>query len=98
VVTPAWQEKVFEGVEGETKVNRRYYELCVLEKLQRALKCKEIWVDGTYAFRNPREDMPGDWGDEQRRILHYQQLGKPPGCSDLRALPQGPPHHRLNAL
>jgi site-specific recombinase XerD len=21
--------------------------------------------------------MPGDWGDEARRILHYQQLGKP---------------------
>jgi len=77
VVTPAWQEKVFEGIEGETKVNRRYYELCVLEKLQRALKCKEVWVEGAYAFRNPREDMPGDWGDEARRILHYQQLGKP---------------------
>ena len=21
--------------------------------------------------------MPGDWSDEQRRILHYQELGKP---------------------
>ena len=49
----------------------------VLEKLQRALKCKEVWVEGSYAFRNPSEDMPGDWGDEQRRILHYQELGKP---------------------
>ena len=49
----------------------------MLEKLQRALKCKEDWVEGAYAFRNPREDMPGDWGDEARRILHYQQLGKP---------------------
>ena len=77
VVTPAWKEKVFEEVEGEYRVNRRYYELCVLEKLQRALKCKEVWVEGSYAFRNPSEDMPGDWSDEQRRILHYHELGKP---------------------
>jgi hypothetical protein len=80
VFTPAWREKVFEEVEGEYRVNRRYYELCVLEKLQRALKCKEVWVEGSYAFRNPSEDMPGDWSDEQRRILHYQELGKPLGA------------------
>lgn len=55
VVTPAWQEKVFEEVKGGTKVNRRYYELCVLQKLQRALKCKEVWVEGAFAFRNPKE-------------------------------------------
>jgi len=77
VVTPAWKEKVLEEIDSETKINRRYYELCVLEKLQRALKCKEVWVEGSSAFRNPSEDMPGDWGDEQRRKLHYQDLGKP---------------------
>ena len=77
MVTPAWKEKVLEEVNGETKVDRRYYELCVLDKLQRALKCKEVWVEGSSAFRNPSEDMPGDWGDEQRRIRHYQELGKP---------------------
>ena len=34
-------------------------------------------MEGSYAFRNPSEDMPGDWDDEQRRMLHYQELGKP---------------------
>jgi hypothetical protein len=29
VVTPRWKEKVFEQVNGETKINRRYYELCM---------------------------------------------------------------------
>jgi len=77
VVTPAWKEKVFADVNGELKVVRRYYELCVLQKLQRALKCKEVWVEGAYAFRNPSEDLPQDWADEQRRQQHYQQLGKP---------------------
>lgn len=38
---------------------------------------KEVWVEGSYAFRNPNEDMPGDWDDEPRRMLHYQALDKP---------------------
>jgi hypothetical protein len=36
-----------------------------------------VWVEGSYDFRNPSEDLPSDWGDEQRRTLHYQALGKP---------------------
>jgi hypothetical protein len=77
IVTPAWQQKVFEAVKEDTRVNRRYDELCVLQKLQRALKCKEVWVEGSSAFRNPHEDMPGDWSDEHRRLRHYQALNKP---------------------
>jgi hypothetical protein len=49
----------------------------VLEKLERALKCKEVWVEGSHAFRNPGDDLPGDWGEENRRTLHYEELGKP---------------------
>ena len=48
VVTPRWKEKVFEQVKGKTKINRRYYELCALERLEHALKCKEVWVEGSY--------------------------------------------------
>lgn len=77
VVTPRWKEKVLEQVDGDTKVNRHYYELCVLEQLERALKCKEVWVEGSYAFRNPNDDLPGDWNDERRRALHYRDLGAP---------------------
>jgi hypothetical protein len=42
IVTPAWKQKVFEQVKDGTRVGRRYYELCVLQQLQRALKCKEV--------------------------------------------------------
>lgn len=77
VVTPRWKEKVLEQVDGNTKVNRHYYELCVLEQLERALKCKEVWVEGSYAFRNPSDDLPSDWSDERRRALHYRDLGAP---------------------
>jgi TnpA family transposase len=77
IVTPKWREKVLGEGEDEPRVNRRYYELCVLEKLEKALKCKEVWVEGSYAFRNPNQDLPGDWNDETRRALHYSDLGKP---------------------
>jgi TnpA family transposase len=77
VVPPSWASKVLEEVDGETKVNRHYYELCALQKLQRALKCKEVWVEGSYAFRNPNEDLPRDWHEENRRVAHYQRLGQP---------------------
>lgn len=77
VVTPRWKEKVLEHVDGNTKVNRHYYELCVLEQLERALKCKEVWVEGSYAFRNPNDDLPSDWSDERQRARHYRDLGAP---------------------
>jgi len=38
-VPRGWTEHVFEEVKGEAKVNSHYYELCVLQQLQRALKC-----------------------------------------------------------
>jgi hypothetical protein len=50
IVTRSWYEKVFEEVKGEKKVNRHYYELCVLEKLQRALKCKKSGSRGRWLF------------------------------------------------
>jgi len=34
-------------------------------------------ASGSHAFRNPGDDLPGDWGEENRRTLHYQELGKP---------------------
>jgi hypothetical protein len=53
VVSPRWRETVIEEHEGTTRIHRPYYELWVLQRLERALKCQEIWVEGAYAFRNP---------------------------------------------
>ncbi len=55
---------------------KAHSKLCVLEQLERALKCREVWGEGSYAFRNASEDMPRDWSDEPRRLLHYEALGK----------------------
>lgn len=74
VVLPRWRDTVLEHKDGHVRVNRRYYELCVLQQLERALKCKEIWVEGSYAFRNPSQDMPANWEHEEQRTAHYRVL------------------------
>ena len=77
VVLPSWRELVIEEHEGTTRINRQYYELCVLQRLERALKCKEIWVEGAYAFRNPSQDLPAHWGNEEQRRTYYGTLQQP---------------------
>lgn len=75
LLTGIWHELVFEeGPQGMRAV-KHYFELCVLHKLERALKCKEIWVEGAYRFRNPDEDLPEDWGT--RRVEYYGARGLP---------------------
>ena len=69
-----------------------------LERLENALKCKEVWVEGSYDFRNPSEDLPSDWSDEQRRTLHYQALGKPLEAQDVCAVAARADESRLYQL
>ena len=77
VVLPSWQDTVLESKDGKVRINRQYYELCVLQQLERALKCKEIWVEGAYAFRNPSHDMPTGWQDDAQRLAYYGLLPQP---------------------
>lgn len=77
VVGRSWEATVIEGQNGETKINRKYYELCVLQKLERALKCKEVWVEGAATFCNPSEDLPTDWSREEKRADYYRSLDHP---------------------
>ena len=77
VVLPSWRDTVLEEQDGAVRVNRQYYELCVLQRLERALKCKEIWVEGASAFRNPSHDMPVNWQQEAQRVAYYQGLAQP---------------------
>jgi TnpA family transposase len=77
VVLPSWRETVIEEHEGTTRINRQYYELCVLQRLERALKCKEVWVEGAYAFRNLSQDLPANWSNEDQRRAYDGTLQQP---------------------
>jgi TnpA family transposase len=76
VVRTAWQEAVVEkDDEGNLRVNRIYYEICVLKELREKLRCKEIWVVGANRYRNPDEDLPSDY--DARRVAYYEALNLP---------------------
>ena len=76
VIRPKWREIVVEDAPGGgQRVNRINYEICVLQTLRERLRCKEVWVAGAVRFRNPDEDLPGDFAD--RRAACYERLGLP---------------------
>ena len=61
--------------EGQERINRINYEICVLKALRERLCCKEIWVVGANRYRNPDEDLPTDF--ESKRQVYYQALTLP---------------------
>lgn len=73
VIKSKWQEIVIETAKnGERRVNRINYEICVLQSLREALRSKEIWVEGADRFRNPDEDLPADF--RENRDSYYSAL------------------------
>ena len=64
-----------------TRVVKHYFELCVLQKLEKALKNKEVWVEGSYRYRNPDKDLPPDWSD--RRINYCEKHRIPEKSEDF---------------
>lgn len=76
VVKKDWRGLVVEeDKDGVKRVNRINYELALLKALRERLRCKEIWVVGADRYRNPDDDLPGDF--EQRRVEYYKALSLP---------------------
>jgi hypothetical protein len=73
VVPDDWRNAVVDG--GTGLVERIPYELCLLVSLRKAIRRREIWVEGGNVWRNPDLDLPGDF--EENRDVHYQALSKP---------------------
>jgi TnpA family transposase len=72
VVPKAW----LDGVVGDDgRVERIPYELCTLIALREALRRREVYVQGAGRWKDPDEDLPGDF--EDNRDVHYSELGKP---------------------
>ena len=72
VVPKAWRAAV---VDERGRVERIPYELCVLVALRDALRRREIYVDGANRWRNPDEDLPGDF--ETTREVRYAAIRQP---------------------
>ena len=76
VVRPLWHDLVVEkDAQGEERINRVNYELCVLETIRDKLRCREIWVVGADKYRDPDRDLPTDF--DAKREEYYQALSLP---------------------
>ena len=76
VVPLAWRDRVIHQTQnGEVRINRINYEVCVFQRLRDRLRCKEIWVEGAYRYRNPDDDLPQDF--DTRRETYYELLQQP---------------------
>ncbi|MEM8860876.1 MAG: Tn3 family transposase [Chloroflexota bacterium] len=76
-VVPAswWRMVIDETGSGKVRINRISYEVCVLQRLRDQLRCKAVWVEGAYRYRNPDEDLPEDFNT--RRESYYEMLKQP---------------------
>ncbi len=45
------------------------------------MKCREIWVEGAYRYRNPDQDLPADW--LQNRSNYFRKLSIPEKPSEF---------------
>ncbi|WP_048960522.1 Tn3 family transposase [Enterobacter bugandensis] len=76
VIQKKWRNIIMESSkQGEVRINRINYEICVLRALRNSLRNKEIWVNGADRYRNPEEDLPADYADN--RAHYYTLLGAP---------------------
>jgi len=82
IIPKSLQPVVIQNEEGRGPyVERISYEICVLQALRDGLRCREIWVEGAYKFRNPDEDIPQDF--ESKRASYYQTLNLPLQANDF---------------
>ncbi len=66
---------VVEETKSGRKINRINYEMEVLQALRDKIRCKEIWLENAYRYRNPDEDLPKDFDEKEDE---YCQLLKQP--------------------
>lgn len=68
-------DKLLSFVQEGDKINRINYEIVVLDKLRDRLRCKEIWVNRAFQYRNPDEDLPSDF--DERKTEYIKLLKQP---------------------
>lgn len=97
IVRGPWQETVLErDGNGAERVDRLAYEVCILLALRERLRSKEVWVEGANRYRNPDEDLPGDF--ERERSTYYAALKLPSSADSFLAGVQREMHEALTAL
>lgn len=93
VIPAKWRSSV---IDGNGRVNRISYELCVLTQLRECIRSKEIWVVGADRYRNPDDDLSNDF--MTRRSTYYSKLNLMQDASELVAMVRQELEHELLLL
>lgn len=77
LVTEHWHPFIIIKNDHPTKVNMNWQalELALFEKIEKQLPTKNIWVEDAYRYRNPAEDMPADF--DENEDYYFDLLGLP---------------------
>ena len=78
LVPEEWESFIkSEQIYHPTKVRINWYafELALFEKLEIELSVKNIWVNQSYRYRNPEEDVPADF--DENEDYYFDLLGLP---------------------
>jgi TnpA family transposase len=62
--------EIIQNTDG--KFNRLYYELVILDLLVDNLRCKNIWVKGSYKYSDPNKNLPQDF--KRNPSFYYDML------------------------
>ena len=79
VISENWKDNVLRTVKDKQAVNKYGYELSVLEQVKVFLGFKAIWVDRSYRYRNPNDDIPADYDRNKKsylEMLKWPRLAK----------------------
>lgn len=68
-----WQKRIIDTPTG--KIKRICYEVYVLKKLADRIRCREIWVEGSFKHKNPDEDLPNNF--EENKEEYFDDLSLP---------------------
>jgi len=75
IISSAWESMVVTKEDDKKIVNKYNYEIAVLEQLTSFLTYKAVWIEGSYRYRDPSEDLPKDF--QQNKKAYYEMLGLP---------------------
>lgn len=68
-----WKKRIVDPNSG--KIKRICYEVYILKRLADRIRCREIWIEGSFKHRNPDEDFPNSF--EENKDAHFDDLALP---------------------
>jgi hypothetical protein len=74
IITGPWKRLVYDA---EGRIQRAGYSLCLLERLQDALRRRDIWLENSDRWGNPREKLLQGEEWQAQRVPVCRALGHP---------------------